>query len=140
MNWRENRVIRHLLDLGTLSALVNGVAALGCIWTMQSVTAEAGFATPTRAVMLLHRAAYGLLSLGLFANASDTLSSDTDPRAIDFMVQCLFLSVMAVSVARHRMSRPVVVIDEYGVVTRVIENPPRSVAGVRPGDVVSDKL
>lgn len=124
-------VIRNLLDLGTLSALVNAVAALGCIWTMQSVTAEAGFATPSRVVKLMHRVAYGLLAFLLFANASETLNDDSDPRVIDFVVQCSFLSVIIVSVVRHRMARPVVIVqDETGVITKIVDRPAAEVSGM----------
>lgn len=114
--------MRDLLDTGTLSAFVNAVSALGCIWTMQSVTAEAGFATPTRIVKLLHRVAYGLLAFLLFANASETLNDGDEPRPIDLAVQCCFLVVIAVSVVRHRMARPVVIVqDETGVITKIVE-------------------
>jgi hypothetical protein len=120
--------MRDLLDLGTLSALVNAVAALGCIWTMQSVTAEAGFATPSRIVKLMHRVAYGLLAFILFANASETLNDGDDPRPIDFAAQCCFLLVIAVSVVRHRMSRPVVIVqDETGVITKIVDKPSQEV-------------
>lgn len=124
-------MVRNLLDLGTLSAIVNGVAALGCIWTMQSVTAEAGFATPNRIVKLLHRVAYGLLALILFANASETLNDGDDPRLIDFIVQCSFLSVIAVSVVRHRMARPVVIVqDETGMITKIVDKPSAEIKGM----------
>lgn len=126
---------RDLLDLGTLSALVNGAAALGCIWTMQSVTAEAGFATPTKAVKFLHRVTYGLLAIFLFGNAAVTLDDDSDPRWIDFAVQCCFLGVVAVSVVRHRMARPVIIVqDQTGLITKIVDRPSKEAKGMLEGD------
>ena len=128
-------VVRNLLDLGTLSALVNAIAALGCIWTMQTVTAEAGFTNPTRFVKFLHRVSYSLLALFLFGNAAETLSDDSDPRWIDFVVQCGFLCVVAVSVVRHRMARPVVIMqDQSGVITKIVDRPSASIKGMLEGD------
>lgn len=121
--------------MGTLSALVNAVAALGCIWTMQSVTAEAGFATPSRIVKLMHRVTYGLLAFMLFANASETLNDDSDPRGIDFVVQCCFLCVVVVSVVRHRMARPVLIVqDQTGLITKIVDSPTKASKGLLEGD------
>jgi hypothetical protein len=131
----EEKVVRNLLDLGTLSALVNAAAALGCIWVMQSVTAEAGFANPSRLVKLFHRVSYGLLSLVLFANAAVTLDDDSDPRWIDFIVQCCFLFVALVSVLRHRMARPVLIVQApSGLITKIVDRPSKDVKGLLEGD------
>jgi hypothetical protein len=102
---------------------------------MQSVTAEAGFATPGRVVKLFHRIAYGCLALVLFANASETLSDDSDPRVIDFAAQCSFLCVVVVSVIRHRMARPVLIVqDETGLITKIVDSPSKAAKGLLEGD------
>jgi hypothetical protein len=117
-------VIRILLDVGTLSALVNTSAAFACIWMMQAVTSEAGFGSPSALIKLLHRFSYGLLSIGLFSNAAISLSDDSDPRFIDLLVQCLLLLVMTISVVRHILAKPLIVVQgRTGLVTAISSTP-----------------
>jgi hypothetical protein len=127
------------LDLGTVSALINVLAAFGSIWTMQYTTMEAGVKTPVQWVKTCHRAAYGLLAIGLFANAMYTIDTDTDPRWIDIMVFGLLLSVMIISVVRHKMGRPLVAVIEE---TRDDTGQPQvkivSVQEATPGIVMRD--
>lgn len=99
------------LDLTVPCALVNGMAALVCLFLMQALTGDCGFKSKLARIRLLHRLSFAGLAAALFYNAGVTIDDDTAPRLVDFLVQLAALPVISFSAWRHHVgtvaSRPV---------------------------------
>jgi hypothetical protein len=89
--------------MGNWSALINFVSALVCLFLMQKLTADCGFATKVARVKLVHRLSFALLAAALLYNARVTLEDDSVPRLVDFLVQAASLGVIAFSAWRHHI-------------------------------------
>lgn len=91
-------------DFGTASAAFNLLAAFGALYLMQIVTPEAGIHSGLQVLMLGHRVVLAIVSIALFANAGDTIYSNTAPRPIDFFVEFVLLMVLTLSAVRHKFT------------------------------------
>jgi len=89
-------------DFGTVSALVNFLAALGVLWIMQAVTVDAGFSSRFALTRFVHRLALAGLAVMLFGNAGLTVHTRSAPRLIDLLVQVAMLLAVIISASRHR--------------------------------------
>lgn len=88
-------------NLGNAYALFAFLASLCSLWAMQKVTADATMDTWLGKVKWAHRASIGLVSVVFLVTAASTLYYDTEPRPVDFLLICVLLMVLVLSVMRH---------------------------------------
>lgn len=92
------------LDLGSASAVLNIVAALGVVAIAQAVTRDYDRATEIGWVKFFHRMSMLALAGMLSYNAYRTLDMGTEPRLEDVLVQIAVAAVVVISFLRHLMS------------------------------------
>jgi hypothetical protein len=90
-------------NLDWLSALVNFLSALACLFLMQKFTADCGLSTAMGRIKLIHRFAFVALAASLMYDAAISIADESAPRLVDFLVQVASFAVIALSAWRHHV-------------------------------------
>lgn len=89
----------HYLD--EIYVVFSTVASLVALWAMQKVTHDASLRTGLGRIKWLHRISIGAASVWFMFSAAYTLYYEIPPRIVDFLMICVLLSVLILSVMRH---------------------------------------
>lgn len=87
-------------------AIFATLASLCALWAMQKITPDARLDTWLGKVKWGHRAAIAATSVIFLGSAADTLYYEDPPRPTSFLLICVLLAVLVLSVMRH-MAVPV---------------------------------
>lgn len=94
------------VDVVAITATIDVLGAIGIVWIMQSVTYQFNLKSQIGLIKTIQRLVLSGLAIAMLWNAGYTVSHNSGPRFVDFIVQVMFFIAIIWSAVRHTMTAP----------------------------------